>query len=77
MAAVKWFGSNKADERSAIAWEVSTRKELEEAAATAPEEVPPLVSQSIIYSIHNDSTINSYSQTRREALSEAQRMGAG
>ena len=76
MAAVKWFGSNKADERSAIAWEVSTRKELEEAAATAPEEVPPLVSQAIIYSIHN-STINSYSQTRREALSEAQRMGAG
>ena len=45
MAAVKWFGSNKADERSAIAWEVTTRKELEEAAATAPEEVTPLASK--------------------------------
>ena len=28
MAAVKWFGSGKADEKTAIAWEVNTRKEL-------------------------------------------------
>ena len=45
MAAVKWFGSNTADERNAIAWEVTTRKELEEAAAAAPEEMIPLASK--------------------------------
>ena len=46
MAAVKWFGSSKADEKNAIAWEVTTRKELEEAAAAAaPEEVTPLASK--------------------------------
>ena len=33
MAAVKWFGSSKQDEKAAIAWEVKKRKELEEAAA--------------------------------------------
>ena len=45
MAAVKWFGSSKADERNAIAWEVTTRKQLEEEAATAPEKVTPLLSE--------------------------------
>ena len=45
MAAVKWFGSSKADEKNAIAWEVTTRKELEEAAAAAPEEMIPLASK--------------------------------
>ena len=44
MAAVKWFGSSKADERNAIAWEVTTRKQLEEEATTAPEKVTPSVS---------------------------------
>ena len=36
MAAVKLFGSGKADEKTAIAWEVNTRKEL--AAAGEVEE---------------------------------------
>lgn len=40
MAAVKWFGSSKADEKAAIAWEVNTRKELaakaEQGAVTVP-----------------------------------------
>ena len=31
MAAVKWFGETKADQRAAIAWEVQTKKDLEQA----------------------------------------------
>jgi integrase len=31
MAAVKWFGSTKADQRAAIAWEEQTKKELQDA----------------------------------------------
>ena len=40
MAAVKWFGSGKADEKAAIAWEVNTRKELEAAAEREEAEKP-------------------------------------
>ncbi|WP_303842274.1 hypothetical protein [Selenomonas ruminantium] len=40
MAAVKWFGSGKADQKAAIAWEVNTRKELEAAAEREAAEMP-------------------------------------
>lgn len=38
IAAVRWFGSSKADEKAAIAWEVMKKRELQEAASNAPQE---------------------------------------
>lgn len=44
MAAVKWFGSTKAEQRAAIAWEEQTKKELAEA-ARLQQPIPTVCSQ--------------------------------
>lgn len=40
VVASKWFGSSKADEKLAIAWEVQKKKELAEAAKQNPQSTP-------------------------------------
>jgi integrase len=44
MAAVKWFGSTKAEQRAAIAWEEQTKKELREAKKLGAQAQTPTAS---------------------------------
>lgn len=57
--------------------EGGARGEAKAGVTTGEMEKATTATQAIIDAMHNDSTINSYSQTRSETLSEAQRMGTG
>ena len=62
---------------SGVAVEGGARGEAKAGVTTGEMEKATKATQAIIDSMHNDSTINSYSQSRSETLSEAQRMGTG
>ena len=62
---------------SGVAVEGGARGEAKAGVTTGEMEKATTATQAIIDAMHNDSTINSYSQSRSETLSEAQRMGTG